>query len=191
MHNIAPVPQASRTRHAASTRSRSKSSTRRIVLSEPDGELLTKYLEGRQVSPALARFLKNLISVRKWMRKINIPSGRDDLAAALIFTTNLKPGGLEIICELHVHFAGHVIVEEWEVLGEHEQASALPGEMLRALEIDKVRARGDRVTVELTMPRPARGSQTIVRCFDFAGDIPCGGPVPNPFPLCPGGPARN
>src|SRR6202020_90478 len=59
----------------------SKSSTRQIVISEPDEGELQKQLVGRDLSPKLERFLTGLIKGKKWPRKINIPSAHDNLAA--------------------------------------------------------------------------------------------------------------
>jgi hypothetical protein len=39
------------------------------------------------LSPALIDFLNNLLKTKKRTRKINIPSGHNDVAAVLVFTT--------------------------------------------------------------------------------------------------------
>ena len=146
----------------------SKSSTKRIVLFEPDSEQLNTALEGREISLALLEFLKNLLKTKKWPRKINIPSGSDDVAAVLVFTTALRERGFEILSELHVFYGGKVMVEKWEVVGETEQISLLPKEALQAIDVEKVRVEGPRVTVEFSAPFVGGRTWTLVKTFDFS-----------------------
>ena len=159
----------------------SKSTTRQIVISEPDEKELQKQLAGRDLSPELARFLTGLIKSKKWPRKINVPSSHDNLAAVLVFTSELKEGGLEIFSELHVFFEGTSIVEKWKVMGEMEQTSSMPKEAFSSIEIEKVRTEYGRVNVTLKMPVPGGVSKTVVRTFDFSGDEPHIRVVPHPL----------
>ncbi|MEZ0256651.1 MAG: hypothetical protein ACAI37_15305, partial [Chthoniobacter sp.] len=112
-------------------------------------------LVGRDVSPGMAEFLKNLLRRKKWVRKINIPSGYNDVAAVLLFATTLKEEGLEILSELHIYCGGKVLIEKWEVAGETEHIRSLPKETFRAIDITKVRVDGPAVKVEFTVPTPA------------------------------------
>lgn len=158
-----------------------KSTTHKITIYEPDEEELKRALVGRALSPDLAAFLKNLLKRKKWARKINIPSGHDDVAAVLVFTTTLKEEGLEILSELHVYFAGKTIVEKWEIAGERERIRLLPKEAFRAIDISKVRVEGSVVNVEFTVPMPGGQSGTHVKAFDFAADGPEERTVPHPL----------
>jgi hypothetical protein len=158
-----------------------KASTHRITIFEPDEEALKKALIGRDVSPGLAAFLKNLLKRKKWMRKINLPSGHNDMAAVLIFTTTLKEGGLEILSELHVYLAGKIMVEKWEVAGELQRIRLLPKEAFRAIDISRVKVEGDVVNVEFNVPTPEGRSATRVKTFDFAGEGPDVRTVPHPL----------
>src|SRR5258708_19233941 len=115
-----------------------KASTHKITLFEPDEEALKKALVGRELSPGLDAFLKNLLRLKKWMRKINLPSGHNDVAAVLVFTTTLKEGGLEILSELHVYLAGKTMVEKWEVAGELQRIRLLPNEAFRPIDINRL-----------------------------------------------------
>ena len=143
-------------------------STRKIALFDPNEDLLFKALDGREISPGLTRFLKNLVRTRKWARKVNIPSGEEDVAAVLIFTSALKEGGLEISSELHIYFAGKVIAEKWQVAGENERIALLPKEAFRAIDIEKVRVDGARVTIEFTVPILDGQSGTLSKTYDFS-----------------------
>lgn len=146
-----------------------KSATRQILIVEPDEVLLRHHLAGRTVSPGLDKFLSRLVSGKKWPRKINIPSTHDNLAAALVFSTELKEGGLEIYSELHVFFDGETRVEKWPVAGERDEKAALPKETFTSIEIEKVRLHeGKEVQVTLRIPVPEGVSQSVVRTFDFA-----------------------
>ncbi|MGB8167224.1 MAG: hypothetical protein WCF18_07005, partial [Chthoniobacteraceae bacterium] len=129
-----------------------KSTTKRIVLFEPDQRQLKSALEDRELSPGLTAFLTNLLKAKKWTRKINIPSGHDNVAAVLVFTTALRTAGFEILSELHVYYAGKVIVEKWQVVGEEEQIALLPKEAFHAIDIDKVRVQDGQVTIEVSAP---------------------------------------
>jgi hypothetical protein len=158
-----------------------KSSTHRIVIFEPDEEHLKKALVGRDLSPGLIAFLKNLLKAKKWARKINIPSAHNDVAAVLVFTTALKEAGLEIFSELHVFHAGRTMVERWEVVGEAEQISLLPKEAFRAINIDKVRVQDARVSIEFSVPTSGGHSSTLVKIFDFSVEGPEFRTVPHPL----------
>lgn len=150
----------------------SKSTTRQILIYEPDEDQLTKYLAGRDISPELGKFLSRLMKGKKWPRKINIPSSHDDLAAALVFSSELKPGGLEIISELHVFLQGVTMVEKWPIVGEGDRISSMPKENFSAVEIEKVRLE-DALLVQVTLKMPSpSGTKTIVRSFDFSGTEP-------------------
>ena len=130
-------------------------------MSEPDEEQLKRSLQGRELSPELATFLKNLIRTKKWTRKITLPSSHDDLAVALVSTSTLKEGGLEIVSELHVFFDGDIIVEEWQMVGEREKTSALPKEMFGSISIHKVVLEGNKVN---------RGTQSAHGGWDGEND---------------------
>jgi len=113
------------------------------------------------------------------MRKINIPSSRDDLAAAIVFTSTLKDAGLEIHSELHVFFAGRTISEKWQVAGEREEKSRAA---FTSVEVCKVRLEGDTlVRVEIGMILSTGEPKTQVRTFDFAIEEPSVRVVPHPF----------
>lgn len=149
-----------------------KSDSRKIDIVEPSQECLDKAIIGRDVSAGLAQFLKNLLRRQKWVRKINIPSGQDDVAAVLVWTTTLKSGGFEMLSELHIYFAGRIMVEKWEVAGEMERIRSLPQESFQAIDITKVRVEGEVVTLEFTVPRPGGESSAYVTTFDFTGGEP-------------------
>ena len=155
--------------------------TSRIVLLEPDEEALKRALVDREISPGLTDSLNNLLKHKKWPRKINIPSGHNDVAAVLVFTTTLKEGGLEILSELHVFYAGKSIVEKWEVVGESERISLLPKEAFRAIDISKVHVEGAQVSVEFSVPIAGGQSTTRVKVFDFSTDEPQVRNVPHPL----------
>ena len=157
-----------------------KSTTHRIQIYEPDEEQVKLALDGRQVAPGLRDFLKKLLSAKKWTRKINIPSGHEDLAAVLIFSTSLRESGLEILSELHVFYSGNVIVEKWEVAGENKRISSLPKEAFRAIDVQKVRREGDQVSVEFTVPVTGGQTSTLVHTFDFSEE-PRERHVPHPL----------
>ena len=158
-----------------------KSTTKRIVLFEPDQEQLNHAMVESDLSPGLVEFLKNLLKAKKWARKINIPSGHDDVAAVLVFTSALKEAGLEIFSELHVFFAGKTMVEKWEVVGESEQISLLPKEAFRAIDIHKVRVQGAQVNIEISVPTVRGHSGTLVKTFDFSSEGPEVRIVPHPL----------
>jgi hypothetical protein len=166
---------------AAEALANPKATTRRIVISDPDEELLRKHLAGRRVSPKLERFLKSLTNGKRWTRKINIPSTHENLAAVLLFTSDLKEGGLEISSELHVFLEDTVIIERWQVLGEHQKTSSMPTQMLLAMEIQKVRLNGSRVSVELRVPVPDAEPKVAMRIIDFMENGPTVRTVANPF----------
>lgn len=145
--------------------------TQQIAISEPDEDLLKKSLKQRNLSPELKVFLENLIRTKKWAREITLPSCHEDLAVAFVSTSTLKEWGLEIVSELHVFFAGDIIVEEWQIVGEREKTSALPKEIFSSITIHKVSVDGDTVNVELQVPMSG-GIKTILKTFDFAMDGP-------------------
>lgn len=159
-----PPPREKPTR---SKRELEKSDTRRIVIFEPNQADLDKAVIGRDLSAGLAEFLENLLQRKKWVRKINIPSGHDDVAAVLLFTTTLKEGGLEILSELHVYCAGKTTIEKWKVAGEWESIGLLPKESFQAIDITKVRVDGDIVNIEFTVPSSTGRSGLYVTTFDF------------------------
>jgi hypothetical protein len=158
-----------------------KFTTGRISLREPDEEHLKRELVGREISPELFQFLKNLLKAKKWTRKINIPSGHTDVAAVLVFTSQLKEAGLEIFSELHLFHLGKTIVEKWEVCGETEQTNRLPKEAFMAIEIDKVRVNGPEVSIEFRVPTSTGDTETIIRTFDFSDGAPGIRIVPHPL----------
>jgi hypothetical protein len=158
-----------------------KSTTHRIAITEPDEQHLMQALGGRKLSPDLVEFLKRLLKTKKWTRKINIPSGYEDVAAVLVFTSILKEEGLQIQSELHIYFHGTTIVESWEVLGEMEEALHLPKEAFQAIDIEKVRVRGDEVTVIFTVPTSDGDSHPIVKSFDFSAEESQRKVVPHPL----------
>ena len=147
-----------------------KAGTTRIVISEPSEDQLESGLKSRELAPELVSFLRNLMKANRWTRKINIPSARHDLCAALVFTSTLKESGLEIFSELHVFFAGRVMVEKWQVVGETEQTSALPQEAFSSVDIPKVRLNG--TCVEVAIIGIGRGGElrTDTRRFEFGSE---------------------
>jgi hypothetical protein len=159
----------------------SKSTTKRIVIFEPNEEQLNDALAGRDLSPALSDFLNKLLETKKWTRKINIPSGYDDVAAVLVFTTALKEEGLEILSELHVFFADRIMIEKWQVVGRAERISLLPKEVFHAININKVRVQGDQVNVEFSVPMIGGDSGTLIKTFDFSVEGPEVRIVPHPL----------
>jgi len=159
----------------------SKSNTQKIVLFEPNEEQLKNALIGRDLSPGVVEFLNRLLTSKKWARKINIPANIEDVAAVLVFTTTLKEAGLEILSELHVYFAGRIMVEKWQVVGESERTSLLPKEVFRAIEISKVRVEGNEVKIECSVPMLGGQSSTITKTFDFSIEDPEVRIVPHPL----------
>jgi hypothetical protein len=149
-----------------------KTTTHRITIFEPDEEALKKAVIGRDLSPGLAAFLQGMLKRKRWARKINIPAGHNDVAAVLIFTTTLKEGGLEILSELHVYFAGEIAVQKWEIAGENQRIHLLPKEAFRALDITKVRVEGSLVYVEFTVPLANGQNEQHVETFDFSKGEP-------------------
>jgi len=158
-----------------------KSTTTRIAITDPDDEQLESLLQTRKITPGLSGFLTELLRAKKWARKINIPSGHDDVAAVLVFTTKLKDEGLEIFSELHVYFAGKTLVEKWEVAGESEEIGSLPKEALSAIDITKVRVEGSCVAVEFNVPMPEGQGRTLVETFDFTAEGPACRIIPHPL----------
>jgi hypothetical protein len=157
-----------------------KSSTCKISLIEPDENQVLRQLVGREVSAALFQFLKGVLKTKKWTRKVNIPSGHDDLAAVLSFTAALKQGGFEIFSELHVFYVDRAQVEKWQVCGEDERIGDLPKEVFRAIEIKRVSAMGSEVRIKLNVPKKEGQYQVIERVFDFSNDEPSVRIVPHP-----------
>lgn len=159
----------------------SKKTTARISVIEPDEDQLAQRLAGRDLTPELFAFLRNIVKTRKWLRKINIPSGHDDAAVVLVFTASLKDGGFEIFSELHVFLAGKVLVEKWLVCPEGESIAYLPKGSLRAIEIRKVHVHAPEVTIEFLAAAEAGQNDLLVRKFDFSADRPTVEIVPHPF----------
>lgn len=149
-----------------------KSTTAHIVISEPDEEQLRRSLQGRELSPELSKFLLNLMKTKKWTRKITLPSTHENVAVALVFASTLKEGGLEIVTELHVFFNNRTIVEEWKVLGESDETSAIPKEAFTSMSIRKVVVEDDSVHVELTIPSSGGQMKVIDKRFDFGTGEP-------------------
>ena len=158
-----------------------KSTTSRISIFEPDEAQLKHLLVDRELSPGLIEFLRNLLKRNKWARKINIPSNHNDVAAVLVFTTDLKEGGLEIFSELHVFLAGRMMVEKWQIMGESERTSLLPKEAFRAIDINAVRIEGAKVNVEFSVPMLGGQSSTLTKTFDFSIEDPGIRVVPHPL----------
>jgi hypothetical protein len=158
-----------------------KSATKKIVLFEPDEDQLNKALAGRNLSPGLIDFLSNLLKTKRWTRKINIPSGHNDVAAVLVFTTALKEDGLEIFSALHVFRAGKIMVEKWQVVGGAERISLLPKEAFHAINIDRVRVEDDQVNVEFSVPTIGGHSGALMKTFDFSIEGPEVRMVPHPL----------
>lgn len=158
-----------------------KSTTARIVLFEPDDEQLTKALADRNLSAGLVAFLRNLLKTKKWTRKINVPSEHDDVAAVLVFTSALREAGFEIFSELHVFYAGKVMIEKWQVVGEAEQIAFLPKEVFHAIDVDKVRVEDGQVTVEVSAPIIGGHSGPLIKSFDFTAEEPGVRFVPHPL----------
>jgi hypothetical protein len=159
----------------------SKSTTSRIVIFEPDEEKLRKALVGRDITPGVVAFLKNLLKRKKWTPKIVIPSGQDNVAVVHVFTTGLIEAGLEIFSELHVFFAGKIMVEKWLVSGGAERISLLPKEAFHAININKVRVKGAQVNVEFSVPTIRGHSGTLIKTFDFSIEGPEVRIVPHPL----------
>jgi len=159
-----------------------KSTTGRITIIDPEVEGLERVLADRDLAPGLITFLKDFLKKKKWARKINIPSGYNDVAAVLVFASTLKKRGLEIFNELHVYFAGKVMVEKWRVVGETDRISLLPKEVFRAIHINKVRVEGTQVTVEYNVPMAGgQSSDTLATTFDFSGEAPAVRIAPHPL----------
>lgn len=165
------MPRASETSSSSKSKS-AKSDSCRIAIFEPNQADLDEAVIGREVSGGLAGFLANLLRRKKWVRKINIPSGYDDVAAVLLFTSTLKEGGLEILSELHIYYAGKSRIEKWEVAGEWEQIGSLPKEALQAIDITRVQVEDKVVSVEFTVPSSRGQSGSHVTTFDFLEDGP-------------------
>jgi hypothetical protein len=145
-----------------------KEMTQNLVLTEPDEKVLDRKLQGRSLDPELLKFLKTLVKTNKWTKKITIPSTHNNVAVALLFTSNLKDAGLEILIEIHAFFDGNSVVEEWEMLPEHVSPSSLPTGIFNALDIEKVRVEGPLVHVELTVLTPDGDRKTVLKTYDFS-----------------------
>lgn len=158
-----------------------KMNTAKIVMSEPDEDLMKTMLQGRQVTPGLAKFLRNLVKTKKWTRKITLPSDYENAAVALVFSSSLKESGLEIVTELHVFFDDKVIVEEWQVLGEKEKASNVPKEAFTSMGIRKVYVDRGEVRVELNAPLPGGDERIIEKTFDFNAGASHSRSTPHPL----------
>lgn len=145
-----------------------KTATQTIVISDPDGEILESKLEGRSLSPELFKFLNSLVKTNKWTRKITVPSTHDDVAVVLLFTSNLKETGLEILSEIHVFFKGKTLTEKWEMLPENKLASSLQPNVFSSLDVEKVRVEGTAVHVALRLLVPTGEQKKVLKTYDFS-----------------------
>lgn len=150
----------------------SKFFTQHVVIRDPEEKLLEEQLKNRALTPELLKFLKRLVKTKKWTKKITIPSAHDDVAVVLLFTSSLKQGGLEIITEIHVFFAGRIVVEEWETLPESRNPSSLPVGIFASMDIEKVRVLDKQVEVALRMQAPDGKNTRILKTYDFLTEKP-------------------
>ena len=77
------------------------------------------------------------------------------------------------------HWIGAIV--RGSVLGEHQKTSSMPTQMLLAMEIQKVRLNGSRVSVELRVPVPDAEPKVAMRIIDFMENGPTVRTVANPF----------
>ena len=144
-----------------------KEMTRKVVISDPNEELLNSKLEGRTLSPELSRFLKSLVQTRKWTKNITIPSTHDNVAIALLFTSSLKAHGLEILSEIHVFYCGKTCIEVWEMLQENEHPTSLPPGIFNSVDVGKVRVHGSLVHVEMRVLLADGNKKRVLKIYDF------------------------
>jgi len=149
-----------------------KSMTRKVVIADPNEELLEMRLEGRTLSPELFRFLKNLVKTKKWTKNITIPSTSDDVAVALLFASSLKESGLEILSEIHVFYAGRKFVETWEMLPESEPPTSLPPKIFGSMDVRKVRVMNSSVCVEIMVYLADGRKKRVLKTYDFSHEEP-------------------
>ena len=145
-----------------------KELTRKVVISDPNEELLEMKLKGRTLSPELSRFLKSLVKTRKWTKNITIPSTHDSVAVALLFTSSLKEAGLEILSEIHVFYCGRTYVEVWEMLPENEHPTSLPPKIFSSVDVGKVRVSGTLVYVEMLVNQAEGVKKRVLKTYDFS-----------------------
>ncbi len=115
----------------------SKAVTQNIVVTEPEAEHLDKQLLDRLFSPELLRFLRSVVKRNKWTKKITLPSTHENTAVVLLFKSDLKNGGLEIVTQIHVFYDGRTFVEEWETLPEAMHPASMPAKTWNFIESRK------------------------------------------------------
>lgn len=126
-----------------------KNLTARIVIDDPDPKDLVEHLKGRDLSPDLVSYLKQTVQRHKGgTRKINIPSTHKNVGVVLLGKAKLEETHLHMQDELHVFFAGKVVVVKWLVRGE--EGLCVPEDVFSVLEIKKVKVEGEQVDVVLT-----------------------------------------
>ena len=149
-----------------------KELTRKVVIADPNEELLKIKLEGRTIAPELFRFLKNLVKTKKWTKNITIPSTHDNVAVALLFTSILKEAGLEILSEIHVFYCGRLFVDVWEMLQETEHPSSLPPRIFSSVEVGKVKVSDSLVYVEMRVLLAGGIKKRVLKTYDFSIEEP-------------------
>ena len=149
-----------------------KKSTQKVVISDPDEELLEMKLEGRKLSPELSKFLKSLVKTKKWTKNITIPSMHDSVAVVLLFTSSLKEAGLEILSEIHVFYFGKIFVEIWEMLPETETPTSLPPGIFGSVDVGKVRVNNSSVYVEMIVQAAEEVKKRVLKVYDFSHEEP-------------------
>jgi hypothetical protein len=149
-----------------------KKKTQKVVISDPDEELLEIKLEGRALSPELSIFLKSLVKTKKWTKNITIPSGHDNVAVVLLFTGNLKEVGLEILSEIHVFYEGKVFIEVWEVLPETAHPTTLPTGIFSSVNVERVLVSGSLIYVEMKVYLADGAKKRILKTYDFSNEEP-------------------
>ena len=145
-----------------------KKSTQKVVISDPNEELLEMRLEGRTLSPELSKFLKTLIKPKKWTKNITIPSMQESVAVVLLFTSSLKQAGLEILSEIHVYYHGKIFVEIWEMLPEFETPASLPPGIFGSVDVGKVRVKNPLVYVEMKVQVADGVEKRVLKTYDFS-----------------------
>lgn len=129
-----------------------KDVTARIVIEDPKLNDLENHLGGRMISPDLQAYFRKIVVLHKGgTKKINIPSTNNDVGVALLISSNLEETHLEIHDELHVFFAGRIVVIKWAIRGE--DGFCVPEKDLSPSEIKKVSVEGEQVTVTLSALR--------------------------------------
>jgi len=148
------------------THSSSRRTTAQIEISTPQERDLLRQLAGQGLSPPLIIFLKAVVKRHKGIRKINIPSGEDSVAAVLLCAGNLSEKGLEIYDELQIFFHGQTMIERWQWWADG--GVCLPEkEKIGTLEIGKVKVIGRVVSVVLKVSG-GKDAREFVREFDFS-----------------------